>query len=202
MVAGEPGTQRLADGHLPVFAAFRVADVQHAGVDVDVVDAEQAGLGAAQAAGVDRAEQHRHDQVAQRNLRAVATAVGLREQRRQLPVERARILRLIRIYKLRHDSRRARVLLGDAGVVQRLEVMAGRGLGHRQRDLPAHQAALTGAGGELANDREAHGIRERLEDGQDVHRHQVGRVVVVGGRTNLSQCLTSIKLICTMQLEQ
>src|ERR1019366_1456615 len=86
MVAGEPGSQRLADGHLPVFAAFRVADVQHAGVDVDVVDAEQAGLGAAQSAGVDRAEQHWHDQVAQRNLAAVVAAVGLREQRRQLPV--------------------------------------------------------------------------------------------------------------------
>ncbi|MFD6059841.1 helix-turn-helix domain-containing protein [Rhodococcus wratislaviensis] len=38
------------------------------------------------AAGVDRAEQHRHDQVAQRNLRAVVAAVGLGEQRGQFGV--------------------------------------------------------------------------------------------------------------------
>ena len=75
-----------ADGHLPVLAALRVADLQHAGVEVDVVDAQQPGFGGTQAAGVDRAEQHRHDQVPERDLRAVAAAVGLGEQGRQFLV--------------------------------------------------------------------------------------------------------------------
>ena len=86
MVAGQPVTECFGDGYLPVLATFRVADLQHPGVDIDVVDTEQAGLRAAQTAGVDRAEQHRHDQVAQRNLGAVVAAVGLREQRHQFPV--------------------------------------------------------------------------------------------------------------------
>jgi hypothetical protein len=66
--------------HLPVFTAFSVADLQHAGTDVNVVDAQQSGFGDPQPAGVDRAKQHRHDQMPPRNLSAVAAAVGLGEQ--------------------------------------------------------------------------------------------------------------------------
>ena len=86
VVVSEPGTQRLADGHLAVFAALGVADLQDPGVDVDVADAQQAGFGGTQAAGVDRAEQHRHDQVPERDLSAVVAAVGLGEQARQFLV--------------------------------------------------------------------------------------------------------------------
>ena len=46
-------------------------------------DAQQPGLRAAQPARVDRAEQDRHHQMPERHLRAVAAAVGLREQRRE-----------------------------------------------------------------------------------------------------------------------
>ena len=49
-------------------------------------DAQQPGLRAAQPARIDRAEQDRHHQMPERHLRAVAAAVGLREQRRELPV--------------------------------------------------------------------------------------------------------------------
>jgi hypothetical protein len=80
VVVGEPFAQRRAHGRLPVFAALRVADLQDPGVDVDVVEAQQAGFGGTQAAGVDRAEQYRHDQVPKRDLGAVAAAVGLGEQ--------------------------------------------------------------------------------------------------------------------------
>ena len=80
VVVGEPWTKRLADGHLAVFAALRGPDLQDPGVDVDVGDAQQAGFGGTQAAGIDRAEQHRHDEVAERDRRAVMAAVGLGEQ--------------------------------------------------------------------------------------------------------------------------
>jgi hypothetical protein len=81
VVADEPFAQLLADGQLPVFAAFRVTDLQHARVDLDVRDAQQPGFRAAQPARVDRAEQDGHHQMPERYLRAVAAAVGLREQR-------------------------------------------------------------------------------------------------------------------------
>ena len=83
MVASQPFAQRRADGDLPVLAPLAVADCQHAGLDVDVAEAQQPGLGGPQAAGVDRAEQHRHHQVPERHLRVVMTAVGLGEQGRQ-----------------------------------------------------------------------------------------------------------------------
>src|SRR5712664_2216952 len=51
VVAGQPGTKWRADGHLPVFAALRGADLQ----DANVVEAQQPGFGGTQAAGVDRA---------------------------------------------------------------------------------------------------------------------------------------------------
>src|SRR5688572_27164139 len=62
VVGGEPGAKRRGDGHLPVLAALRAADAQYAGVDVDIVDPQQSSFGGAQPAGVDRAEQHRHNQ--------------------------------------------------------------------------------------------------------------------------------------------
>ena len=86
VVAGEPVAQRRADRHLPVFAALAVADGQDAGVNVNVGEAQQPGFGGAQAAGVDRAEQHRHDQVPERDLGVVVAAVGLGEQGRQFLV--------------------------------------------------------------------------------------------------------------------
>jgi hypothetical protein len=54
--------------------------------EVDVVKAQQPGFGGTQAAGVDRAEQNRHDQVPERDLRVVVTAVGLGEEGRQFLV--------------------------------------------------------------------------------------------------------------------
>src|SRR6266550_4499480 len=57
VVASQPDVQRRADRQLPVLAALRVADLQHAGAEVDVVNPQQAGFGGPQAAGVDRAEQ-------------------------------------------------------------------------------------------------------------------------------------------------
>ena len=48
VVDGEPFAQRRADGQLPVFATLGVADLQHAGGDVDVVGEQQAGFGGAQ----------------------------------------------------------------------------------------------------------------------------------------------------------
>ncbi len=39
VVVGESDTQRLGDRHLPVFAAFRVTDLQHPDGDIDVLDA-------------------------------------------------------------------------------------------------------------------------------------------------------------------
>src|SRR6266516_7215436 len=51
VVAGEPFVQRRADGQLPVFAALGIADLQHAGGDVDVVGTQQSGFGGTQAAG-------------------------------------------------------------------------------------------------------------------------------------------------------
>src|SRR6266545_2615844 len=47
VVASEPFVQRRADGQLPVLAALRVADLQHAGAEVDVVGPQQAGFGSA-----------------------------------------------------------------------------------------------------------------------------------------------------------
>ena len=44
VVVGEPDPQRLGDGHLPILAAFGVADLQHSGVDVDIAGTQQAGL--------------------------------------------------------------------------------------------------------------------------------------------------------------
>ena len=44
VVAGQPFAERLGGGDLPVFTAFRVADLQHADVDVDVGDAQQPGF--------------------------------------------------------------------------------------------------------------------------------------------------------------
>ena len=86
LVAGQPFAQRAGDGDLPVLAALGVADLQDPGDGVDVAGAEQPGLGDAQAAGVDRPEQYRHDQVPERDLRTVAAAVGLGEQVRQFLV--------------------------------------------------------------------------------------------------------------------
>ena len=86
MVVSEPLAQRCADGHLPVFAALGVAELQNPGARVDVAGSQQPGFGGTQAAGVDRAEQHRHDQVPQRNLSTVAAPVGLGEQGRQFLV--------------------------------------------------------------------------------------------------------------------
>ena len=83
VVAGEPFAQLLGDGQLPVLPAFRIPDLQHARVDVDILHAQQPGLRAAQPACVDRAEQDGHHQMPERHLRAVAAAVGLREQRRE-----------------------------------------------------------------------------------------------------------------------
>src|SRR5215472_9153079 len=54
VIAGQPGTKWSADGHLPVLAALAVADCQDPGVKVDVAEAQQAGFGGPQAAGVDR----------------------------------------------------------------------------------------------------------------------------------------------------
>ena len=71
VVAGEPLTKWLAHGHLAVLAALRVPDLKDPGVDVYIVDVQQAGFGGTQTAGIDRAEQHRHDQVPERDQRAV-----------------------------------------------------------------------------------------------------------------------------------
>jgi len=68
VVVGKPHTQRLGDGHLPVFAALGVADLQNSGVGIDIVGAQQAGFGAAQTAGIDRPEQDRHDETLCVNL--------------------------------------------------------------------------------------------------------------------------------------
>src|SRR5258708_30132010 len=84
VIASEPFAQRSADGHLPVLAALAVADCQDPGVKVDVAEAQQTGFGGTQAAGVDRADQHRHAQVPERDLRVVVAAVGLGEQGRPL----------------------------------------------------------------------------------------------------------------------
>lgn len=86
VVVGQPVTQPGADRDLSVFAALAIADCQDPGVEVDVVEAQQPGFAGPQAAGVDRAEQHRHDQVPERDLRVVAAAVGLGEQGRQFLV--------------------------------------------------------------------------------------------------------------------
>ena len=86
MIDSESLEQRCADGHLAVLAAFRVTDLQHASVDVNIVDAQQASFGSTQSAGVDRAKQDRHDQVAERDQRVVVTAVSLGEQARQFLV--------------------------------------------------------------------------------------------------------------------
>jgi hypothetical protein len=84
VVVGQSVAQPGADRDLPVFAALALADCQDPGVKVDVVEAQQPGFGGTQAAGVDRAEQHRHDQVPERDLRVVVAAVSLGEQGRQL----------------------------------------------------------------------------------------------------------------------
>src|SRR5260370_33240208 len=84
VIASEPFAQRSADGHLPVLAALAVANCQDPGVKVDVAEAQQPGFGGTQPAGVDRAEQHRHDQVPDRALRVLVTAAGLGEECTQL----------------------------------------------------------------------------------------------------------------------
>ena len=45
VVVDEPGTKRLAERRLPVFAALGGTDPQDPGVDVDIRDAKQAGFG-------------------------------------------------------------------------------------------------------------------------------------------------------------
>ena len=80
--------------------------------------------------------------------------------------------------------------------------MAARRLGDGDVDLPAHQAdRRLVARGELADDLQPHGIRERLEDGEHVDGRQVGGlcVVALGGRGII--CLTLVELICTMPIE-
>jgi len=86
VVVGEPDPQRFGDGNLPVLTALGVADLQHSGVDVDIVRAQQTGLAQPQTAGVDRPEQHRHDQVPERHQGTGVAPVGLGEQRRQFLV--------------------------------------------------------------------------------------------------------------------
>jgi hypothetical protein len=86
VVAGEADPQRFGDGHLPVFTALGVTDLQHPGAGVDIVWAQQASFAGPQTTGVDRAEQYRHDQVAEWNPGTVAAPVSLGEQPRQFLV--------------------------------------------------------------------------------------------------------------------
>src|SRR6185295_20018302 len=67
-----------------------------------------------------------------------------------------------------------RLLDGDARLGQRLEVMAAGRLGHGNPELMAPQASAVLVLGQLANDLQPHRIRERLQNGKDVDRGEIG----------------------------